>query len=110
MFLTKFLKRIDAGDLSHKSIFIQKSIMLPFVPFPGMRYVDGGFESDVVSVTWDNEYQGFICDSTKDDRLYLVAKNGATTSLTVNDILKKYIATGWERCERDGAARSKAAV
>ena len=85
------------SSLSSEDVFLEKNIILPFVPFTGLsvHYEDSDFEATIKEVYWDITGQVFQCYCGDDKKLYN-AKLHNHECRALSEIVKEYTDIGWE--------------
>jgi len=87
------------ASVATDDVYIHKKLELNFIPFVGLNFIDGDFESgELKAITYDIHSQSFKCYVEDDKTYYDVSR--AFTFIASKEQMKKlvaeYIKDGWE--------------
>ncbi|HEY9898874.1 MAG TPA: hypothetical protein V6D00_06800 [Pantanalinema sp.] len=90
---------VHAGIVGHPgTICLQKMIELPFVPYVGLKLMEGTYHTELKDLAWAIDRRAFVSNIDLRQQLELLGlKREDLKQETVEELLEQLRGLGWER-------------
>jgi hypothetical protein len=82
--------------VSSNDIWLKKWLILPFIPFVGLKVTDSEWTEEITSLTWNNQDKYFLAYTNSENKEIYYALLNRKPHRPIQEIVAEYLAIGWQ--------------